>query len=440
MKCSLQKWAVLLTITALVAMISGCGSSTAGVGSGGTGSVAVSKLHRDTSPQVSDADLAAVVAGNTTFALNAFPKLDTNADNNTFFSPYSITMAFALLAPGANGNSLAQIEQAMSYPLPQDRLNPAFNKLDLLLASEATGAALPHGLHAPILTQANAVWGQQGAAILPAYLDTLAVNYGAGLHLVDFINDTEGSRKAINNWVAQQTKNKIQNLIPQGGLTSDSRVVLTNAIWFKANWASPFSASNTQKWSFTNRDGSTSLLPFMNQKFFVPYAQADGCQAVDIPYAGNNMSMLVIMPDSGTFDGFMAGLTPSVLTDITNQLTTKDVALSMPKFTYTMMSDMPAILKSLGMTDPFDSVLADLSGIDGLRDLHIMHVYHQAFIGVSEKGTEAAAATGIDTGTGAVPPPPNLTLTIDRPFIFLIRDRQTGLILFMGKVVTLPAS
>ena len=167
-----------------------------------------------------------------------------------------------------------------------------------------------------------------------------------------------------------------------------------------------------------------------------PYTQADGCQAVDIPYAGEDLSMLVIMPDPGTLDVFLASLTPTLLADITNHLTIKRIDFSMPKFTFTRESSLGPILQSFGMTDAFDPNRADLSGIDGRRDLFVEAVFHQAFIGVDEEGTEAAAATAINIGTTSVPSP-DLTLTIDHPFLFLIRDRQTGLILFMGKVVSL---
>src|SRR6185369_9555544 len=176
--------------------------------------------------------------------------------------------------------------------------------------------------------------------------------------------------------------------------------------------------------------------PFMRQRFLVPYTQTNGCQAVDIPYAGGDLAMLVIMPGPGTFDAFIASLTPTVLSAITAHLSNKMVDFSMPKFTFSKPSSVDTILRSLGMTDTFDPARADLSGIDGNRDLFVAAVFHQAFIGVDEAGTEAAAATAISISTGSVPVS-DLTLTIDHPFIFLIRERQTGLILFMGKVVSM---
>jgi serine protease inhibitor len=426
----------ILTVIVFCSVVS-CGSdSGANSQTPSQPSFVQSSLARDVNPQVSDPDLAAVVAGNAAFALKVFPLLDKTPDDNTVFSPYSITQAFALLAPGARGTTLSEIEQTLSFSLPQDRLNPAFNKLDLLLASRATGAVLASGLQTPSLRNANAVWGQQGFPILPAYLDTLAINYGAGIHLADFVNAAENSRQAINAWVEKQTNNRIQNLIPQNGVSSASRVVLTNAIWFKANWASQFWVSNTANRPFTNRDGSSSSIPFMSQTFLSAYARVDGCQAIDIPYAGLNLSMLLIMPDSGNFDTFLSALTPTLVGDITNHLTSRVINFSMPKFSFTGTAEMRQILITLGMTDAFDPARADLSGIDGNRDLFVGDVFHQAFVSVDEAGTEAAAATAITVAVSGIVSS-NLTLTIDHPFIFLIRDRQTGLILFMGKVVSL---
>jgi serpin B len=453
-------WTVWRTVAVVVVAVLFVGCN--GVGSGGTGgkgkqdsggtnsqnsggnvdpaggTIILSNLAREVSPVASDADLSAVVAGNTAFALKVFPRLGDSPDANAIFSPYSISMAAALLAPGAQGATLSGIEQALSFTLPQDRLNPALNRLDQLLSGRTDGAALSDGVHAPILTNANAVWGQRGFSILPAYLDTLAVNYGAGLRQVDFVNATEDSRLAINNWVAAQTNQRILNLIQSGALSSETRLVLTNAIWFKASWASQFRPEATADRSFANRNGSSSSVPFMSNRLTVPYAQVDGCQAIDIPYAGDNLSMLVIMPTSGTFDGFLAALTPAVVDDLARSLTVKDINLLLPKFTFDTTADLSAMLQSLGMSDAFHRGSADFSGIDGLRDISVGAVLHKAFIAVDENGTEAAAATavGLSTTTISDPAPP-LLLTIDHPFIFLIRDRQTGLILFMGKVVAL---
>jgi serine protease inhibitor len=332
---------------------------------------------------------------------------------------------------------LSGIEQALSFSLPQASLNPAFDKLDLLLATKTVGTVHEDGSQSPQLNVVNALWGQQDFPIQPAYLDTLAVNYGAGLHLVDFIHDPEDSRLTINSWVQNQTHDRIKDLIPQGTISDLTRVVLTNAIWFKANWASQFEVQNTSNQTFNNHNGSSSNVPFMRQTFSLSYSQIDGCQAADIPYVDGNLSMLVIMPDPGTFDAFMSTLTPTILADITQHLAPQETIFAMPKFTFDTGTDLKTILSSLGMSDVFDPANADFSGIDGLRDLFISGAIHKAFISVDEHGTEAAAATGLVVDLVSLPVQPPLVLTIDHPFLFLLRDRETGLILFMGKVVAL---
>jgi serpin B len=366
--------------------------------------------------------------------------MDPDGGSNTVFSPYSITQAIALTAAGAKGTTLSGIEQALSFPLPQERLNPAFNKVDLLLKAKTSGTVTDSAGQLPQLNIVNAAWGQRGHTFLSTFLDTIALNFGAGLRLSDFANAPEEARLTINNWVSQQTNQRIPDLIQQGIIDSFTRLVLTNAIWFKANWAEPFSEQNTQNKPFFSRNGSSAQVPFMRGTFSLPYAQGTGFQAVDIPYTQGNLSMLVVMPDAGTFDAFLAGLTPAKLGDISTGLAGRDIDLSLPKFSFDAAPDAKAVLKSLGMVDAFDPIRADFSGIDGTRNLSVSAVVHKAFISVDEKGTEAAAATaviiGIPPSVGVVKPPP-LPLVVDHPFIFLIRDRQTGLILFMGKVVTL---
>ena len=399
--------------------------------------LAKSALLRDTKPHVPEADLAAVVAGNTKFALKVFPLLDTSPNNNTFFSPYSVTQAFSLLAPGARGTTLSGIRQSLFFTLPQQRINPALNRLDLLIAGKTSGKFLQNGLQTPKLHSANAVWIQQGFPILPSYLDTIAVNYGAGLHLVDFFDATETSRKTINAWAEEQTDHRIQNLIPPNGVSPSTRIILTNAVWFKASWASQFQRSTSANMIFNNRDGSTPLVPYMRQRYSLPYARINGSQAVDIAYAGNRMSMLVIMPMPGKFDPFLATLTPDVLADITKQLTNRVMDFAMPTFSFTRASKIEQILVHLGMIDAVVPARADFSGIDGNHNLFIEDVFHQAFISSNEEGTESVAATAIVMQDAGKSRSPDMTLTIDRPFIFLIRDRETGLILFLGKVVSL---
>jgi serpin B len=424
----------LIALSSVFALVSCTKSNNSTSDQGGI--IAQSSLARDMNPQSSDADMSAAVQGNTEFALKAFPLLDTNGNTNVVFSPYSITQALAMVAPGARGTTLTGIEKALSFSLTQDRQNRAFNRLDLLLASKATGKVQSNGDQSPQLSLVNAVWSQQSFTILPAYLDTLAVNYGAGLHLVDFVNASEPARATINSWVAGSTNNRIPELMSQGSVGSDTRLVLTNAVWFKANWATKFDPSHTTARSFFSRSNVSSSVPFMRKSVSVPYASASGYKAVDLPYVDNDLSMLLIMPDLGTFDAFSSAFTPTVLDSVVAQLTTTALDLAMPKFTFSTAPDMTATLKALGMTDAFEANKADLSGIDGARDLVITSVAHQAFINVDESGTEAAGATAVIIGITAAPVAP-VSLTMDHPFLFMIRERQTGLILFIGKVVAL---
>jgi serpin B len=429
-------FSIRITAFLLFCMAAGCGGNSENGGQTSAGVITNSAIVRDINPQVSDADLAAVVEGNTDFALKAFSLLDPGNGTNTVFSPYSITQAFALAAAGAKGSTLSGVEKALSFALPQELLNPAFNRLDLLLSAGASAADQAKAGSLPQLKIVNALWAQEGFPLLPAYLDTIALNYGAGLHLLDFIHAAEDSRITINTWVEDETNSRIKDLLSRDSISSDTRLVLTNAIWFKAEWASKFLPENTHDQTFIRHDGLPSIVPFMHKMLTLPYAQGYGCQAFDIPYVDGRLSMLVLMPAPGTFDAFLSAITPARLRNITNLLADRQISIALPKFTFSTGPDMGTALKTLGMTDAFDPSKADFSGIDGHRDLSIGAVVHKAYIGVGEEGTEAAAATAVILSAGASPTA-SLPLTVDHPFIFMIRDRQTGLILFMGKVVSL---
>lgn len=435
MKPEIKLISIFLT-SCLLAPLAGCGGgSGANADSPQTHTFLQSSLQRDASPVVTTQELSAVAEGNAAFALKIFGSLG-NANTNTAFSPYSVTMAVAMAAAGAKGNTLSGIEQAMSFPLPQGSFNPALNKLDLLLASKTNGDLLPGGLQRPQLNMANDLWGQQGYSFLSSYLDALAINFGAGMHEVDFAGATEQARVTINNWVDGKTNGRIKDLLPLNSLSSDTRLVLTNALWFKANWESKFAISETATQTFFNRDGSQASVPLMHKSLYLPYAGGNGFQAIDIPYVEGKLSMLVVMPDAGTFDTFVSALTPAGLNDIAGTLTNQYINLGLPKFTFESENNMTVLLQAAGMTDAFDPAKADFSGIDGTYGLSISGVRHKAFIAIDEEGTEAAAATAIAIGTSSIPPPV-ITLTVDHPFLFFIRDRETGLILVMGKVVKL---
>jgi serpin B len=333
---------------------------------------------------------------------------------------------------GAQGETEKQMADTMHFTLPQARLHPAFNALDRELASRGSGSSGKDeaGFR---LNVVNAIWGQQDYTFLLSYLDTLAEHYGAGLRILDFVREPELSRVTINDWISEETENRIRDLIPEGGINEATRLVLTNAVYFNAAWLSPFVEDTTSPGSFTLLNGNVVTVPMMQQQRSFPYARGEDYQVVELPYDGQELSMVILVPNAGTFNDFEGRLHYSEVRDIIASLEHQEVRLAMPRFTYEDETGLKDVLSSLGMDIAFTSG-ADFSGIDGTRDLFIQNVLHKAFVSVDEAGTEAAAATAVMVGLTALPPEP-VAVTIDRPFIFLIRDVQTGSILFVGRVV-----
>ncbi|MFZ6873620.1 serpin family protein [Undibacterium sp. Di27W] len=430
----------------LLALVSACGGASTTANSATTGGdapqaigTAKSTLARNVAPQASDTDLAAAVAGNTEFALKVLPLLGAQGDSNLVYSPYSLTLALEMAAAGAKGDTLSGMEKALAFQLQQSRLQPALNRLDLLLADKTSTAAKPNA-QLPNLNIANALWAQQGYNLQSTYLDALSVNFGASVNLLDFAKAAEPSRLTINNWVADQTQQKIKDLLPANSVSASTRVVLTNAVWFKSDWARQFTKEATRNQDFTDRKGGVKNVPFMNQTANFPYVQGKDYQAIELPYMDNKLAMLIVMPDTGKFDSFVQGLSSNIINDITAGLKDNYIALGMPKFNFSANPEMTGSLSSLGMGATFDAGKADFSGMTGNRDLVISGVLHKAYITVDEKGTEAAAATGVVIGVTSINVNQPLRLNLDKPFLFMIRDRQTGLILFMGKLMNPAAS
>jgi serpin B len=345
-------------------------------------------------------------------------------------SPASISIALAMLYGGSAGTTATEIAQALHFGLPPERLHPAFNALDLALAT-----APPTGDSGAFrLSIANAIWGQAGFVFLPSYLDLLAQSYGAGLRLVDFAAAPEPARATINAWVSDQTNHKIPMLLPPGSIASDTRLVLTNAVYFLGDWATPFDAHSSPG-TFHAPGGDVTVAKMMSGPKHLDIWSGAGWRAAALPYVGGTTSMVVVVPEPATFDTFESGLTGDSLGAILAAASTSaQGAVTLPGFDFKTDTDLSPALEALGMPQAFDSSQADLSGIDGMRDLSVSDVLHQATIAVDEKGTEASAATGVVAGTtGAILNP--LTLTVDRPFLFFIRHDPTGAILFQGRVL-----
>ena len=403
-------------------------------GQGAYGAVIKSDESRDTSPEVGASDLDTLVEGNSQFAFDLYQQLK-DEEGNLFYSPYSISLALAMTYAGARNETEEQMADTLSFILAQEELHPAFNSLALELDSRGEGAEGKddEGFRLNIV---NAIWGQEGYEFLPDFLDTLAINYGAGLRVLDFIGATEESRVTINDWVSDQTEGRIEDLIPQGTLSPLTRLVLTNAIYFNAAWAEPFEESATQDGAFHLLDGSQITVPMMRQTESYGYAQGDGYQAVELPYDGGELSMVILLPDSGQFQAFEEALDAATAAAIIADLSYQEVILTMPKFEYESDFSLKETLSALGMPIAFSEGEADFTGMSDSPDrLFIAEVIHKAFVSVDEAGTEAAAATAVIMGTTTAPIDEPVTVTIDRPFIFLIRDIATGTILFIGRTL-----
>jgi serpin B len=370
-----------------------------------------------------------------TFALDLYQQLRAKKENLAY-SPYSISLAAAMAYAGARGETERQMASTFHFPLPQDPLHAAFGALHHELAMRGRKPAQPASEATPFrLNIANAVWGQDGYDLLPGYLDLLNRYYGAGLGLLDFATAPEASRNIINDWCREETEGRIPKLLRPGTVNSATRLVLTNAIYFNAAWRQPFDPDRTTSEAFHLLDGRSILVPMMKQKAKHDYVLGQGFQAVILPYAGGEISMWVVVPDSGRFNVFEDSLVASQVDAIVAQKSWGLVNLTMPKFEVDTYYSLKETLSILGMPLAFD-LRANFSGITGHRKLFIQDVVHQAFVSINEKGTEAAAATGIAIAPGMPRTPPvPVEIRIDRPFVFFIRDVETGTILFVGRVL-----
>jgi serpin B len=391
------------------------------------GCVISAKVARVVKPVVPASDGEALVAGNNGFALDLYGRIRATP-GNLFYSPYSVSSALAMTYAGAHGDTEAQMAKAMHFTLPQAKLHPAFNGLDQQLASRGAGASGSDGGKFR-LNIANALWGQSGFSFQAPFLTVLAESYGTGVHPLDFQKSPDPSRVAINDWVASKTEDRIKDLLPQGSITPDTRLVLTNAIYFNAAWQTPFDTKNTAPGAFTKQDGTSVTVPMMGANLDIRYGEGTGYAAVEIPYDGSQLSMLLALPTD--LDAFEAGLDAAKLASILAALGTRSVDLKLPKFSFTAEQSLKKPLSDMGMAAAFTDE-ADFSGIDGKRDLSISAVLHKAFISVNEAGTEAAAATAGIVGATSVPEPAKITF--DHPFIFFIRDNATRTLLFVGRV------
>ena len=425
---------LLVLFAVLILLLTGCSTIASLIPGGSNSQVLVSELPRGDVSGITGDDLNQLTAGNRTFALDLYHQLET-MDGNLFYSPYSISSALAMTYAGAEGKTAEEMAAVFHFLMEEDRLHPAFNALDQYLEGLAKQEVSDDMGEVFQLNITNAIWGQKDFHFESDFLDTLAANYGAGLRLLDYIQAPEESRVTINDWVSDQTEERIQDLIPQGAINSDTRLVLSNAIYFKATWLESFEESLTEDKVFHGLDGEEFMTPMMSlgSDASFPYYQREGFQAVDLPYLGGQVSMLVIVPDEGKFTDFEVNLNSEILDEIIGNLAYQPMYLNFPKFEFETEISLATILAKMGMPSAFNDG-ADFSGMTGNKDLFISDVFHKAFVSVDEEGTEAAAATAVVMSLTSAPENP-LHLEVDRPFLFLIRDIQTNSILFMGRVV-----
>ncbi len=369
-----------------------------------------------------------VANDNNAFALDLYTVLGTQ-EGNLFFSPHSISTALAMAYAGARGNTATQMSSVLHFNPIQKQFHSDFKKLlDVINKSERKRG---YEIYA-----ANAMWGQKDYGFLKNFLRTVMGNYGTGLQEVNFILNPKGARKKINDWVEKETRGKITNLIPQGVINPWTRLVLTNAIYFKGDWASKFDRTATADAPFFLDDKRSIEVPMMMQQQIFNYMETETLQILELPYRGEDLSMIILLPKK--VDGLAdleKSLTLQNLKQWLSQLQVHTVTVYLPKFEMETQFNLAKQLASMGMPDAFVTLIADFSGINGKRDLFIQEVCHKAFVDVYEEGTEAAAATGVSIACGARTPPPPATFRADHPFLFMIVDNRSGSILFLGRLM-----
>ncbi|CAD5935634.1 Serpin B6 [Planktothrix tepida] len=358
------------------------------------------------------------------FALNFYQTLQ-GTEGNLFFSPYSICTAFAMTYAGARGQTEQQIAQVFGFSQGED-FHAAFSGLERpLKAGQQSNDVL--------FLSANSLFPQIKYPFLESFLALLEKYYQVKITPVDYYNDFQAARNTINQWVAEQTQHKINELIPPNALTELTRLVLVNAVYFKGSWANPFDRDGTETKPFWLTSDREIPVPMMNITGQFNYAQTEEVQVLELPYRGNNFSMMILLPRER--NGLMElekNLSLNNLYQWIQPMYTQQVEVSLPRFEINFKSELSNTLAQMGVTDAFDENKANFSGMDGREHwLYIKNVFHQACIEVNEEGSEATAATAVQIEARCLPP----SFNANHPFIFLISENNTGNIVFLGRLV-----
>ena len=371
-----------------------------------------------------------IVDANNQFAFDVYSKLSENNENdagNVFFSPYSISTALAMAYEGANGKTAEEMKEVLYFPEDNLVMKSSFAQLYNLLNKQDKEYKL---------STANALWAQKDYVFLREYINTVEQYYGGKTTNLDFVNENAKSVKIINEWIEDQTNDRIKGMIPQ--LSPLTRLVLTNAIYFKGQWLHEFKKKNTKDMDFkitSDNIVTSSMMYYYDDKVSFNYAETNKMQILELPYKGEELSMIVFLPKENDMDVLETSLNVKKLGEFKSKLHKEDVIIYLPKFTFETKYSLPETLTSLGMKSAFVSQDADFSGMDGTKNLFIGDVIHQAFVEVNEEGTEAAAATAIVMEFKSAKQQEPKIFNADHPFMFIIQEKSTGTILFMGKVV-----
>lgn len=397
-------------------------------------------------PKADDSDptqqeIQEVVNANNQFAFDLYSELDKAENGNLFYSPYSISAALAMTYEGAKGQTADEIKSVFYFP-ENNLLRPNFAAIYNNLNEKNNAYELRTG---------NALWAQQDYQFLKEYTTNVEKYYGGKATNLDFIGETEKSRQTINSFIEEQTNNKIKDLIPQKFLSPRTKLVLTNAVYFKGDWEWEFDKGDTRDREFKITPANKVQVPMMNmkpEKANFNYADLEKLQILELPYKGEKISMLVLLPKQGEDYDFETGemiisnytinnieLSAEKLNEYKSQMRETELdSILIPKFEFDTKYFMGDTLSAMGMSTAFSDD-ADFSGMDGTRNLQISEVIHQAFVKVDEQGTEAAAATAVVLKFMAAAPMQSNNFIADHPFIFIIQEKETGNILFIGRVV-----
>ena len=376
---------------------------------------------RTIDPSADGTKAIVAIAGVNQLSVDLYKAVAASENGNLVISPYSVAFALSMVFAGADGETASEMADVLGASLPSEDWHEGINAYDLSLDARTAGSTTEWA-------SVNKVWAQPGLPLTPDFLDILTGAYGSPLAVADFAKDTETQRQAINDWIADGTNELIPELFPKGSLDRTTVMVLVNAIALDAPWEFPFDPGHTSDQPFTRLDGTTVEVEMMRYDEYLPSARTSDYQAVEIPYGDGALSMVVIVPED--FESFETNLTTEKLREVTDAISEGGIHLSLPKWTARTHLTLNQPLIDLGMSSAFDAGAADFSNMVTGGGIWLDMVEHEAFIEVDEAGTRAAAATGAAMAASHGP-----TVTVDRPYLYLIRDRGAGTILFIGRVL-----